>query len=169
MVKLPLKVGIQGVQVMLAEYLGGSSSIAWKAFVAKIESGCMSQIRGKQTNTKDWVDQVCAFRGDTVRWRVQFSQYVAVMMSYFIVSFRFIDIIPAIMSVCTTINALAILVLLPFPISCAMFVWMTNSLGGSFLAGITDVHRDIGIPFVEATRAGGAQRTVPSSGCGWGR
>lgn len=57
--KLPLKTGINGVQGMLAEFLGGSSSVAWKAFVQKVEQGCLTQ-QTKRSNTKDWVDQVCA-------------------------------------------------------------------------------------------------------------
>ena len=58
LVRFPLRTGIQGVAGMLAEFLGGSSSVAWKAFVQRIETGCVAHINTKVTNTKDWVDQV---------------------------------------------------------------------------------------------------------------
>jgi hypothetical protein len=55
-VKVPMAKSIQGVQGMLAEYLGGSQSVAWKTFVQKIETSCAAQVKGK-THTRDWVDQ----------------------------------------------------------------------------------------------------------------
>ena len=55
---MPLKTGIFGVQGMLAEFLGGPQSVAWKAFVHKVEVGCVTTNK-KQSNTRDWVDQVC--------------------------------------------------------------------------------------------------------------
>ncbi len=55
---IPLHKCIAGVQAMLADYLGGSSSVAWKVFVQKIEAGCVST-QVKPSHTREWIDQVC--------------------------------------------------------------------------------------------------------------
>ena len=55
---MPLKNGIQGVQVILADYLGGTSSDAWKQLVMKIETSCSFRMQAKASNTTNWVDKV---------------------------------------------------------------------------------------------------------------
>jgi hypothetical protein len=58
LVRMPLKNGIQGVQAMLSEYLGGTTAEPWRKFVGKIESSCAFRLQAKASNTSTWVDQV---------------------------------------------------------------------------------------------------------------
>jgi hypothetical protein len=70
-VAVPYKRGIQVLQGMLSEYFGGPTSVAWRAFLSKIEKAATAKAR--PGNTSVWVDQVGSCRWGGVHGsRLQF-------------------------------------------------------------------------------------------------